>query len=116
MQQLVQDMRDMEELLIPLCEKMMTWNSGELYEDFQEATQPMTTLVSLLLNNKQVLFGCGIDVEEASILSILEKIVQALEKKDEIQLLDSIYHGYLPWIVKVREEMGQYLKQQEGQA
>ena len=115
MQQLIQDMRDMEGLLLPLCEKMMTWDSEKLYEDFQEATQPMTTLVSLLLNNKQVLSGCGVDVEDVFILGILEKIVQALEKKDEIQLLDSIYHGYLPWMAKVRGEMEQYLKQ-EGQA
>lgn len=116
MQQLVQDMRDMEELLLPLCEKMMSWNSEKIYEDFQEATQPMTTLVSLLLNNKQILAECGVTVEENSILSVLEKIVEALEKKDEIQLLDNIYHGYLPWTSKVREEIEQYLKLQEGQA
>lgn len=114
MQQLVQDMRDMEGLLLPLCEKMMMWNAEKIYEDFQEVTQPITTLVSLLLNNKQVLAECGVDVEEVTILDILEKMVQALEKKDEIQLLDRIYRGYLPWVVKVRGEIEQYLKQQEG--
>ena len=109
MQQLAQDMRDMEDLLLPLCESMMTWNSGKIYENFQEAVQPVTTLVSLLLNNKQVLADCGVEVEEAPILSILEKIVQALEKKDDIQLLDSIYHGYLPWIAAVRKQIEQFL-------
>lgn len=114
MQQLAQDMRDMEALLLPLCEAMMTWNSGKIYEDFQEATQPMTTMVSLLLNNKQVLAECGVAVEETSILEILEKIVQALEKKDEIQLLDSIYHGYLPWIAAIRKQIELFLSRQEG--
>lgn len=115
MQQLAQDMRDMEALLVPLCENMMTWNPGKIYEEFQEVTGPMTTLVSLLLNNKQVLAECGVPVEETSILEILEKIVTALEKKDEIQLLDSIYHGYLPWIREIREQIEQFLSRQEGQ-
>lgn len=114
MQQLAQDMRDMEELLLPLCESMMTWNSEKVYEDFQDAAQPVTTLVSLLLNNKQVLAECGVEVEEVAIQGILEQIVQALEKKDEIQLLDSIYHGYLPWIAAIREQIEQFLSRQEG--
>lgn len=114
MQQLAQDMRDMETLLLPLCEQMMTWGSSNVYENFQETAQPMTTLVSLLLNNKQALAECGIDVKETFILGILEKIVQALEIKDEILLLDSIYHGYLPWIQEVCQQIEYYLKGQEG--
>ena len=114
MQQLAQDMRDMEEVLLPLCESMMKWSSEKIYEDFQDASQPMTTLVSLLLNNKQVLAECGVEVEADSIIGILEKIVQALEIKDEVQLLDSIYHGYLPWIAAVREQIEQFLRRQEG--
>ena len=109
MQQLAQDMRDMEALLLPLCESMMKWNSGKIYEDFQDAAQPMTTLVSLLINNKQILAECGVEVEEASILGVLEKIVQALEIKDEIQLLDNIYYGYMPWIAATREQIEQFL-------
>ena len=116
MQQLAQDMRDMEALLLPLCEKMMTWNSAEIYEEFKEATQPMTTLVSLLLNNKQVLAECGVYVEETSILGTLERIVEALEKKDEIQLLDSIYYRYLPWTCEIRKQIEQCLSGQEVQA
>ncbi len=116
MQQLTQDMRDMEMLLVPLCEKMMTWTATQVYEDFQEITQPMTTLVSLLLNNKQGLAECGVDVEELSIIGILERIVQAMERRDEILLLDSIYHGYLPWVVKVRRQIEQYLRRQEVQS
>ena len=114
MQQLAQDMRDMEALLLPLCESMMKWSSEKIYEDFQDAAQPMTTLVSLLLNNKQVLAECGVEIEEVSILGVLEKIVQALEMKNEIQLLDSIYYGYLPWIAAVREQIEQFLSRQEG--
>ena len=115
MQQLVQDMRDMEDLLLPLCESMMKWNSkNNIYEDFQNAVQPVTALVSLLLNNKQVLAECGVEVEEATIIGILEKIVQALEVKNELQLLDSIYFGYLPWVFAVREQIEQFLSRQEG--
>ena len=114
MQQLAQDMRDMEALLLPLCESMMKWSSEKIYADFQEAVQPVTTLVSLLLNNKQVLAECGVEVEEASILGVLEKIVKALEIKDEIQLLDGIYHGYLPWIDVILEQIEQFLNRQEG--
>ena len=114
MQQLAQDMRDMEELLLPLCESMMKWSSKNIYEDFQDAVQPVTALVSLLLNNKQVLAECGVEVEEAAIMGILEKIVQALEEKNELQLLDSIYYGYLPWISAVREQIEQFLSRQEG--
>ena len=114
MQQLAQDMRDMEALLLPLCESMMKWSSEKIYKDFQDAAQPMTTLVSLLLNNKQVLAECGVEVEEASIIEILGKIVQALEIKDEVQLLDSIYHGYLPWLTAVWEQIEQFLNRQEG--
>ena len=114
MQQLAQDMRDMEGLLLPLCESMMMWSSKNIYEDFQEAVQPVTALVSLLLNNKQVLAECGVEVEEAAIMGILEKIVQALEEKNELQLLDSIYYGYLPWIAAVREQIEQFLSRQEG--
>ena len=114
MQQLAQDMRDMEELLLPLCESMMKWSSKKIYEDFQDAVQPVTALVSLLLNNKQVLAECGVEVEEATIMGILEKIVQALEGKNELQLLDSIYYGYLPWVAAVREQIEQFLSRQEG--
>ncbi len=114
MQQLAQDMRDMEALLLPLCEAMMTWNSGKIYEEFQEATQPMTTMVTLLFNNKQVLAECGVVVEERPVLESLEKITDALRKKDEIQLLDSIYYGYLPWVTAIREQIEQFLSRQEG--
>lgn len=114
MQQLAQDMQDIEALLLPLCEEMMTWASANVYENFQEAAQPMTTLVSLLLNNKQAMAECGINVKEAFILETLEDIIQALEKKDEILLLDSIYHGYLPWIREVSQQILQFLKGQEG--
>lgn len=114
MQQLARDMQDMEELLLPLCETMMKWSSEKIYEDFQEAVQPVTTLVTLLLNNQQVLAECGVVVEETAILGIIENIVQALEKKDEVQLLDSIYHGYLPWISEIRKQIERFLSRQEA--
>jgi hypothetical protein len=116
MQQLAQDIEDMEALLLPLCTSMMTWNAGKLYEEFQEAAMPMTTLVSLLLNNKQVLAQCGVDVDEPSILEILECIASALETKDEIRLLDSVYHGYLPWLQGVGAQIRLFLSGQEGQS
>lgn len=114
MQQLLQDMKDMEETLLPVCQKVMTWKSSGLFEDFQEVTQPMTTLVSLLLNNKQVLGDCGIVVEEKEILDIMERMIQALESKDEVYLLDSVYQGYLPWLRKIRLQIDKFLKEQEG--
>ncbi len=114
MQQLLQDMRDMEQALLPLCENMMAWKAEHLYEDFQEIAQPMTTMVSLLLNNKQLFLEYGISVEETVILERLEKIAAALEQKDEICLLDAVYQGYLPWLQRIREQIEALLEGQEG--
>lgn len=112
MQQLVQDMTTLEQTIMPLCEKMMSWSGKNIYEDFRELTQPMTTMVSLILNNKQVLSNCNVNVAEENVLGVLEKMTNALEVRDDIRLLDSIFCGYVPWLIDVREQIEIFLKNQ----
>lgn len=105
MQQLVKDIKDMEGLLEPFCENIMKWESVDTFHEIQQIVQPMTNMVSLVLNNKQVFESLGIDVREESILSGLEQISQALERQDDILLLDGIYRGYLPWLKEIGEKI-----------
>lgn len=110
MQQLVQDMTTLEETIMPLCEKMMAWSGENIYEDFKELTQPMTTMVSLILNNKQMLADCKVNVLEDTVLGVLGEMTNALEVKDDIRLLDTIFCGYVPWLIDVREQIEIFLK------
>ena len=105
MQQLVYDMKEMEGVLVPFCHDIMKWDTIKLYEDIQEIVQPMTNMVMIVLNNKELFAQLGIDIQEEAILSVIENISNALEKKDDVLLLDGVYHGYLPCLNRIREKI-----------
>lgn len=109
MQQLAQDMRDMEEVLVSFSEKIMEWDTIKLYEGIQDMVQPMTNLVVLVLNNKELFEQLNIDVEEKEILSAVEDISCALEHQDDVLLLDAIYQKYLPWLKQIEGRIREVL-------
>lgn len=113
MKQLVADMRAIENGIEQICEKMMQWENKNLFGDIQEMMTPMTTLLSIVFNNKEFLGQLGLDIREAEITTCLNEMMNGLEKRDEIELLESFYYGYLPWLHKLADEMEQILKQQE---
>lgn len=103
MQQLVQDMKELEHVLEPFCEEIISWKGHDLYGQVSQVMEPITTMVTLILNNKDVFEGYGISVDEDGIIQCLGKLTKALENTDDVLLLDGLYMEFLPWLRERRK-------------
>lgn len=115
MQLLVEDMQTVTEGLETVCNEMTSWECEKLFQKIQELLEPVTTLISIVFNNKALLEGLSINIRETEISACLGEMMNGLEQRDEVAMLDSMYYGLLPWFREMIEGMSAILKQQEEQ-
>ncbi len=98
MQQLVADMNTLEQVIEPICNKLLVWEKQDIYTKIQNVVKPVTDMVTLILNNKELFDSLGIELEEDKVFHSLGTVTKALEQTDDILLLDGLYSEFLPWL------------------
>lgn len=113
MQQLIEDMSAVTESLETVCDKMVLWKNKNIFEEIREIVSPVTTLITIVFNNKELLESLSLDIRESEISECINGMMNGLEQRDETGLLDSMHYGLLPWFRGMINGMSAILKQQE---
>lgn len=75
--------------------KLMEWNSQEVYQGMEETVSGITEIVSILFENEAILNQCGMMIQKENIMSSLSQMMEAMENKDDVKLMDALHYEIL---------------------
>ncbi|RDU21894.1 hypothetical protein [Anaerosacchariphilus polymeriproducens] len=75
--------------------KLMKWNGQEVYLGMEETVSDITEIVTVMFENEEVLNSCGVVIHKEMIMTSLNHMMEAMEKKDDVMLHDALYYEIL---------------------
>lgn len=75
--------------------KLMKWSAQEVYLSMEETVSGITEIVTVMFENEDVLNSYGVIVQKEMIMTSLNHMMEAMEKKDDVMLLDALYYEIL---------------------